>query len=330
MTTESGLGYTLRPPKSFTRGRKSGQPTVLFIHTTEGSEGRTSAEDGAAYDARRTDGTSTHFFVDQDSVVQCVLTTDEAHAARSHGNDVGIQIEVCGRAGQTPAQWGDAASSGTIEQLARLCVKLRKKYPGRFPLVNLTPAQLRAGNHGFAEHYDATRAWPEDHGTHTDPGPAFPWAALFARIKNLEAVDLGKAEPFMAGLTDAQQKELHYRVTRVWFMVRNLESLAYALVRGDVARPSWKDTETGYTYPAVAIAPNVSLARLLGADGVSEQELHDALAAAVPDAGANAAAVLDALGTEDIDDVAGVLRAMLGPERAAELAEALTAPDAAG
>lgn len=322
MTTESGLGYVLRPPKSFTRGRKAGQPTVVFIHTTEGSEGRTSAENGATYDARRTDGTSTHFFVDQDSVVQCVLTTDEAHAARAHGNDVGIQIEVCGRAGQTPAQWADAASAGTIEQLARLCVKLRAKYPGRFPLVNLTPAQLRAGGHGFAEHYDATRAWPEDHGTHTDPGPAFPWALLFSKINYLEVSQKGA----LAMLTDTQQAQLFTRVTRVWFMVRNLESLSYALARGDQARPQWKDTETGYTYPAVPIAPNVSLARLLGADGVTEAELHAALASAVPSPDANAAALLDALGAETIDDVAAALRALLGDERAAELGAVLATP----
>jgi N-acetyl-anhydromuramyl-L-alanine amidase AmpD len=186
MATEIGLGYTIHPPKSYTSGRKAGQPTVIFIHTTEGSEGPQSAEDGAAYDARRTDGTSTHFFVDSNSIVQCVRTTDEAHAARTHGNDVGIQIEVCGRAGQTAAQWADTASANTIEQLAELCVKLRAQRPGRFPLVNLTPAQLRAGDHGFAEHKDATLAWPVDDGTHTDPGPNFPWAKLFARITEIE------------------------------------------------------------------------------------------------------------------------------------------------
>lgn len=179
--------YKWVTPKSYTKGRKWGQPTVIFIHTTEGSEGTASAENGAAYDARRTDGTSTHFFTDQDSTIQCVLTTDEAHAARSHGNDVGIQIEVCGKAGQTSAQWADAASAGTIEQTARLCVAIRKKYgKARFPLVNLTPAQLRAGKNGFAEHKDATLAWPEDGGTHTDPGPNFPWSKLFARITQLE------------------------------------------------------------------------------------------------------------------------------------------------
>jgi len=179
--------YKFAPPASYTRGRKAGQPTVIFIHTTEGSEGRESAENGAAYDARREDGTSTHFFCDQDSTIQCVLTTDEAHAARVHGNDCGIQIEVCGKAGQTAAQWADAASAGAVEQCARLAVALRKKYgAARFPLTNLTPAQLRAGQHGFAEHRDATLAWPADRGTHEDPGPNFPWSTLFARIRELE------------------------------------------------------------------------------------------------------------------------------------------------
>jgi N-acetyl-anhydromuramyl-L-alanine amidase AmpD len=183
--------YPFVRAKSYTSGRKPGQPSVVFIHTTEGSEGTPSAENGAAYDQRRTDGTSTHFFVDQDSTIQCVLVRDEAHAARSHGNDVGIQIEVCGRAGQTAAQWADAASAGAIEQCARLIVEIRNKYgAARFPLVNLTPAQLRAGQHGFAEHLDATKAWPEDGGTHWDPGPNFPWATVFARVKKLEAAEM--------------------------------------------------------------------------------------------------------------------------------------------
>lgn len=179
--------YAFRPPASYSRGRKAGQPSVIVIHTTEGHEEASSAEDGAANDARRTDGTSTHFFCDQNSTVQCVLTSDEAHAARAHGNDVGIQIEICGRAGQSSAQWADLASNGAIEQCAQLCVALRRRYEAaRLPLVKLTSAQLRAGAHGFVGHVDVTYAWPEDHGTHTDPGPHFPWSKLFARIQQLE------------------------------------------------------------------------------------------------------------------------------------------------
>ena len=180
--------YLWMPPRSYTKGRvSSAYPDVIFIHTTEGSEGRSSAEDGASYDQRRTDGTSTHFFVDQDSTVQCVLTSDEAHAARTHGNDKGIQIEVCGKAGQSATQWADAASLGAIDQAAGVAVAIRKKYgKARFPLINLTATQLRAGQNGFAEHKDATYAWPEDDGTHTDPGPNFPWGLLFSLITQKE------------------------------------------------------------------------------------------------------------------------------------------------
>lgn len=193
-------------PASWTKGRKSGQPSVIFIHTTEGGEGRTSAEDGAAYDKSRDDGTSTHLFVDPDSTTQEVEFRDEAHAARSHGNDVGIQIEVCGRAGQTTAQWHDANSTAILDRLIRACFEIRALYgKARFPLVNLTPAQLRAGEHGFAEHYDATRAWPEDGGTHSDPGPYFPWNELFAGIRELETPKGWDEMATKAEVTEAAQ-----------------------------------------------------------------------------------------------------------------------------
>jgi N-acetyl-anhydromuramyl-L-alanine amidase AmpD len=174
--------------KSYTKNRVSAAyPDVIFIHTTEGSEGLVSAENGAAYDARRSDGTSTHFFVDQNSTIQCVLTTDEAHAARRTGNDKGIQIEVCGKAAQSKTQWADPASRGAVNQAADVGVAIRKKYgKSRFPLRNLTPAELRAGKNGFAEHYDATKAFPSDGGDHTDPGPNFPWGLLFDLIEQKE------------------------------------------------------------------------------------------------------------------------------------------------
>lgn len=198
----------LGPPRSWTDGRKTGQPSVIIIHTTEGSEGRSSAENGAAYDKSRTDGTSTHLFVDQDSIVQEVEFQDEAHAARSRGNDVGIQIEVCGKAGQSVAQWADSASLGTINQLIRACYEIRKLYGrSRFPLVNLTPAQLRAGQHGFAEHKDASLGFPEDGGDHTDPGPNFPWSKLFAGIKALEAAEDNAGKEWDEMATQAQVQE---------------------------------------------------------------------------------------------------------------------------
>jgi N-acetyl-anhydromuramyl-L-alanine amidase AmpD len=185
------------PPKSYTTGRKSGQPSVIVIHTTEGHEDVSSAEDGAAYDKRRSDGTSTHFFVDQNSVVQCVELKDEAHAARTHGNDIGIQIEICGLTAQSKVQWADKASAATLENVAKLCVQLRQK--GKYPLTRLQGAALRSAwdggkTRGFCGHIDITNAFPEDKGTHNDPGTNFPWTWLFNRIKELEGTDVATAE----------------------------------------------------------------------------------------------------------------------------------------
>lgn len=173
-------------PRSWTRGRADGPPLWIVIHTTEGSEGTQSAEDGAAYDLRRTDGVSAHFYVDSNSAVQCVRTTDTAHTAAYRGNLYGIHIEVCGRAGQSADQWNDATSRATIAQLAKLCRRLRVRYP--FPLVNLTSSQVYGlVAKGFCEHKDITQAWGES--THTDPGVNFPWARLFELIKQGEGGD---------------------------------------------------------------------------------------------------------------------------------------------
>jgi len=177
-------------PASFTTGRKSGQPSVIVIHTTDGHEGANDAENGAAYDKRRTDGTSTHYFVDSDTIVQEVEHKDEAHAARAHGNDLGVHIEICGLASQSAAQWNDPVSKATLENAAKLVVAIRKT--GNFgSVVRLTPAQLRQAwdggkARGICGHVDITKAFPEDHGTHTDPGVAFPWTAFLNRIKELE------------------------------------------------------------------------------------------------------------------------------------------------
>lgn len=184
-------------PRSYTSGRKARQPSVIVIHTTDGSERPTSAEDGAAYDKTRTDGTSTHFFVDSTGVVQELEISDEAHAARAHGNDIGIQIEVCGLARQTAAQWADDASKKTLEWLAQLCVQLRRL--GYYPTRRLSPAELRGSwnsgsPRGFCGHVDITNAFPEDKGTHTDPGPSFPWTWLFNRINELEDDSVNSAD----------------------------------------------------------------------------------------------------------------------------------------
>ncbi len=151
----------------------------MVIHYTAGAEGATSAEDGASYDQRRTDGTSAHFHIDRDSIIQCVDTANRSHTALYHGNLWGIHLELAGTV-QTRAQWLDAASRPTIRNAARVCAWAMAVHG--IPLQRLVGAQVREG-HGICGHVDCTTGFPEDGGTHTDPGPQFPWDVLFDDIR---------------------------------------------------------------------------------------------------------------------------------------------------
>jgi hypothetical protein len=168
------------PPASWTNANRS-SVQLIVIHTTEGSEGPSSAEDGASYDQRRTDGTSTHFFHDSNSTVQCVRTADIAHTARHQGNLRGVQHELCGRAGQGNTGWADANSQGTLRQAAKQCARDAKKWG--IPVRKLTTAQVADGARGFCGHVEITYAFPQDNGTHTDPGPTFPWSDFLGMVQ---------------------------------------------------------------------------------------------------------------------------------------------------
>lgn len=171
------------PPKSWTDANR-GYVQVIVIHDTEGSSHGQSAEDGAAYDARRTDGTSTHYFVDSNSIVQCVRTADKAHTARTQGNQRGIHYELCARASFTKADWLDPdyglpMLKRAAKQVARDCRKWN------IPAKKLTPSAVAGGAKGICGHGDITKAFPQDNGTHTDPGPNFPWVDFINMVDDI-------------------------------------------------------------------------------------------------------------------------------------------------
>jgi hypothetical protein len=194
--------------KAFGTGRDGRSAKYSVIHYTAGSERSTSAEDGAAYDQRRTDGTSTHYFHDQNSTVQCVLLANRANAAFHKGNRLGIQHELCGTI-QTREQWLDPASLATIDRAAYQVARDHKRFG--IPIRRLSPAQVRAcwydgAPGGICGHVDVTLAYPEDGGTHTDPGTAFPWDVFMDRVQlHFEGVDMAQLDDVQAAVNRIEQ-----------------------------------------------------------------------------------------------------------------------------
>lgn len=183
------------PPRAYGRGRDGKAVRLSVVHYTAGSESRTSAEGGASYDKRRTDGTSCHVFHDPDSSVQEVLRQDRANSAFHKGNRLGIQHELCGTV-QTRAQWLDAASDAILWRAARAVAKDCADFglePRRLSVAEVRRAwyEFPNGPRGICGHVDITRAFPEDGGTHTDPGAEFPWDIFLTRVRQF----LGGASP---------------------------------------------------------------------------------------------------------------------------------------
>jgi hypothetical protein len=181
-------------PKSYTPGRARA-PKLCVIHYTAGNAGPLAAEDGVAYDKRRTDGTSCHIFADSlGAPLQEVPLGDRSHSAYFHGNEIGVHIETCDTV-QSRAAWLDEVSYATLVNAAGaarwVCDTLN------LPLRLMTVDEVRAayydnGPGGICDHWAVTLAFPEDGGNHTDMGPEFPWDVFMKLvIGEQRRVDVG-------------------------------------------------------------------------------------------------------------------------------------------
>jgi N-acetyl-anhydromuramyl-L-alanine amidase AmpD len=284
------------PPKSWTDANRTAVQLVV-IHTTEGSAHAQSAEDGAAYNQRRTDGTSAHYFHDSDSTVHCVRTADQAHTARRQGNRRGIHHELCGRAGWSEATWQGDYQQAMLRRAAKQCARDARKW--NIPVRHLTVAQVAAGEKGFCGHWDITRAFPQDAGTHTDPGQAFPWSQFLGLVRaELEEDDMPTAKEVVDELLVKRTFKNPYDGRTMTYG----DMLEYAPSRGQVEALTNQVTALGQSLAAaiqalaardavdeqalaVALAPGlaVALAPLLPADrdDVTPAELQDAIVGAL-------------------------------------------------
>jgi N-acetyl-anhydromuramyl-L-alanine amidase AmpD len=173
--------------KNFTPAkRKPADVRVVVIHTAECPQ-----TDGAAValakwaSGPKAPQASWHYAVAPGSgpsaLVQSVREECVAWAAPG-ANSNGLQIELCGHAGDNPASWFEGTGKSVFENGARLAGRLCKRWD--IPVERLSVADLKAGKRGIIGHVDATQAFKKS--THTDQGKNFPWAE-FLRLAEEEA-----------------------------------------------------------------------------------------------------------------------------------------------
>lgn len=157
----------------YTRGRPDGLPLWVVWHSMEASEHGARAESTAAYFANPGDGrdVSSHYCVDNDSVIQCVRLADSAWTVGNRpGNNRGINWELSGFARQTRAEWLDPFGLAMFAQAAPIAAADMTRFaiPNRWCTVD----DLIARRPGHTTHNDLRIAFGGT--THTDPGPSFP------------------------------------------------------------------------------------------------------------------------------------------------------------
>lgn len=149
------------------------------IHNTSNNA---SDEGEASYAARRTDGVSSHFYHDRDSVTQSLDTDDKAgHAGSTQGNNNALASEFTGSNGMSRAWW---LANVDWEETGRVMAYVLTHDPDfeGFEVRRASVAEMKSNPkvRAFYGHDDARRAWGGT--THTDPGPNFPWDKLFAVV----------------------------------------------------------------------------------------------------------------------------------------------------
>jgi N-acetyl-anhydromuramyl-L-alanine amidase AmpD len=151
-------------------------PVAVAIHCTDNNA---SAEAEAQYATRRTDGVGSHFYVDDNSIVQSIRTDRRTgHAGSGTGNRNSIAVEITGRTSWSRQRWLDSVAWDRLAEVLAVVCRHYDIEPRRATVAEMKRnPKVRA----FYGHNDMRLAWGGT--THTDPGSTFPWDHLLAKVR---------------------------------------------------------------------------------------------------------------------------------------------------
>lgn len=157
-----------------TSGRRTGNPTLIVMHDTEGG----TAQSIARYFSTVASGGSAHLVIDDQTCYRC-LDDNQIPWAAPGANLNGFHIEQCGYAKWTTVIW-KLSHIRTLRRAAYKAAFHCKKFgiPPRFVWAD----GIRAGKKGITTHAEVTKAYPKL-GSHTDPGPGWPRLLFMSLVK---------------------------------------------------------------------------------------------------------------------------------------------------
>lgn len=146
---------------------------IIVIHNTSNDASDTNE---ASYAKRRTDGVSSHYYVDHNSITQSLDTDWRAwHVGSNEGNSTGISYEITGSNAKSRQWWIDNVYWKGLAAQIRADMDVHG-----IAARALSVAEMRAGKSGIVTHNQCRLAWGDT--THTDPGPNFPMDVLLQKI----------------------------------------------------------------------------------------------------------------------------------------------------
>jgi hypothetical protein len=195
--------------------RQGAKVIWLAVHSTEGNDILRVNDAVSLRDAAWWTGSS-HAITDNEALLtpaQGCVPYDRAAWTLRGGNRYSDNIEQVGWARWSRAEW--LAHPGTLDHTARWLAE-RSTARG-IPLVKLSPAEVGARKAGVIGHWDYTLGTGD--GSHTDPGPSYPWDVVIDRARAYAAGE----EDDMAAVPQNEWNEMRDKVRALIDMVPELQ-----------------------------------------------------------------------------------------------------------
>lgn len=178
MTGRLSYPFVQARASNYAPARQGYNPIWFVLHATDTDYADNYPANLGRYWSTTDTEVSVHFAVSDTMTYQYVDMGDTAFQCRNPGNLRGIGVELIGKSDWSRNEW--MAHKLMFRRAAKLCAEVSMAYGLKTTTALLSTDALRARNSGLTCHKDMSKTFA---GTHTDPGPNFPWDFFASELK---------------------------------------------------------------------------------------------------------------------------------------------------